>query len=71
MKPTCLPKNAVLAFFNLAKLRTELFAARKSSLIWHHIPVMRQPVEKINRLLNAINHADNTCPQRRIEPSDV
>ncbi len=29
--PNCLLKNAVLAFFNLTKLRTELFAARKST----------------------------------------
>ncbi len=44
-RASCLLKNAILAFFNLTKLRTEFFAARKStttSLIWHHIPVMRQ-----------------------------
>ncbi len=56
-RPDCLLKNAVLAFFNLTKLRTEFFAARKSTTYvadWHHIPVMQQPAEKINRLLRLI-----------------
>jgi hypothetical protein len=44
-------KNAVVAFFSLAKFGAKLLTARKittSSSFWHHLHVMQQPVEKIN-----------------------
>ena len=42
-------KNAVLAFFNLAKLRAQLLAARKTATfrrcLCDRVPAIRQPVE--------------------------
>jgi hypothetical protein len=54
-------KNAVVAFFNLAKLAAKLLTARKITtyvVILDRIHATTQPAEFFNRLLNAFAWAD-------------